>query len=75
MTYMFILKCALKLVLKNILHDMILSSVIIRLNKSLRMKWEGYISHTREIINTYRIMIGKPQEETPIQRLKIIWGV
>ena len=54
---------------------MILSSVIIRLNKSLRMKWEGYISHTREIINTYRIMIGKPQEETPIQRLKIIWGV
>ena len=57
------------------LHDMILSSDIIRLINSCRMKWEGYISHTREIINTYRLMIRKPQAEIPTQRRELIWGV
>jgi len=54
---------------------MILSSDIIRLINSCRMKWEGYISHTREIINTYRLMIRKPQAEIPTQRRELIWGV
>jgi hypothetical protein len=37
------------------------SSVTVRVIKSRRMKWTRYVACMRGMINTYRILVGKPE--------------
>jgi hypothetical protein len=37
------------------------SITIIRMMKSMRIRWAGYMTHTSETKNAYRILVGKPQ--------------
>jgi hypothetical protein len=41
---------------------------IIRMIKSRRMRWAGYVARMREKRNGYRIVVGKPEENRPLGR-------
>jgi hypothetical protein len=30
------------------------------------MRWAGYLAHTEEVINAYKILVGKPGEQRPL---------
>jgi hypothetical protein len=46
---------------------------IIRVIKSRRMRWAGYVACMGEIRNSYGILFGKPEGEQPLGRPKHIW--
>jgi hypothetical protein len=50
------------------LHNMYASPSIIRVIKSRRMRWGGHITCTREMRNTYNILVGKPERKRPFKR-------
>jgi hypothetical protein len=39
---------------------------IIRMIKSRKMRWVGYVACTRKMRNTYRILFGKPEGKRPL---------
>jgi hypothetical protein len=39
---------------------------VIRMIKSRRMRWSGYVAHMREKRNAYRILLGKPERKRPL---------
>jgi hypothetical protein len=43
------------------LHNFYLSACIIRLVKSRMMKWEGHAARMRVKMNSYRILVRKPE--------------
>jgi hypothetical protein len=45
------------------LHNWYLSPNVIRMIKSRRMMWAGYIACIGEKKNTYRVLIGKPERK------------
>jgi hypothetical protein len=45
------------------LHNLYVSPNIIRMIKSRRMRWAGYVTRMGEKRNAYRIMVGKPEEK------------
>jgi hypothetical protein len=47
------------------LNDLYLSSNIVRVIKSRRMRWAGYVARMGEERNVYRILVGKPEKERP----------
>jgi hypothetical protein len=44
------------------------SSSIIRIIKSKRMRWAGYVARTGEKRNAYRLLVGKPVGKRPLGR-------
>jgi hypothetical protein len=46
------------------------STDIIRVLKFRRMRWAGYIARIREMRNTYRTLVGKPEGKWPLGRPK-----
>jgi hypothetical protein len=43
------------------LHDLYSLSSIIRIIKSRRMRWTGYVAQMGEKRNTYMLLVGKPE--------------
>jgi hypothetical protein len=50
------------------LHDLYSSPSIIRIMKSRRMRWVGYVVRIGEKRNAYRLLAGKPERKTPLGR-------
>jgi hypothetical protein len=50
------------------LHDLYSSPSIIRIIKSKRMRWVGYVAGMGENRNAYRLLVGKPEKKRPLGR-------
>jgi hypothetical protein len=48
------------------LRDLHSSPNVIRMIKSRRMKWAGYFTHMGQKRNAYRILVGKPEGNSPL---------
>jgi hypothetical protein len=55
------------------LHNLYLSSDIIRQIKSRRMRWAGHVARMGDERNVYRILVGKPEGKRPLGRLRHRW--
>jgi hypothetical protein len=55
------------------LHDLYFSPNIIRIMKSRRMRWAGYVARMGEKRNAYRLLVGKPEERRPLGRPRLRW--
>jgi hypothetical protein len=58
---------------KEELHNLYSSPSIIRVIKSRRMRWEGYVARMGEKTNAYRILVGKPGGKRPLGRPRRRW--
>jgi hypothetical protein len=59
-------------ILHNELHNLYASSnIIIRVTKSRRVRWAGYVARVGEMRNAYDILVGKPERKRPRGR----WGI
>jgi hypothetical protein len=47
------------------LHNLYSSPTIIRIIKSRRMRWTGYVARMGVERNAYRILVGKPEGKIP----------
>jgi hypothetical protein len=52
------------------LRDLYSSPSIIRIIKSRRMRWAGYVARMGEKRNEYRLLVGKPEGKRPLGRLR-----
>jgi hypothetical protein len=50
------------------LHNLYSSPDIIRMIKSSRMRWTGYVARMGATRNAYRILVGKPEGKRPLGR-------
>jgi hypothetical protein len=50
------------------LHDLYSSPSIIRIIKSMRMRWVGHVARKKEKRNAYRLLVGKPEGMRPLER-------
>jgi hypothetical protein len=48
------------------LHNLCCSPNIIRIIKSRRMRWAGYVARMGEKRNAYRFLVGKPEGKRPL---------
>jgi hypothetical protein len=55
------------------LRDLNSSPSIIRMLKSRRLRWAGHVARMGEKRNAYRLLVGKPEEKTPIRRPRCRW--
>jgi hypothetical protein len=55
------------------LHDLYSSLHIIRIIKSRKMRWAGYVARMGEKRNVYRLLIGKPEGKKPLGRSRCRW--
>jgi hypothetical protein len=55
------------------LHNLYSSPNIIRMLKSRRMRWAGYVARMWEKSNACRILVGKPQGKRPLGRPRRRW--
>jgi hypothetical protein len=55
------------------LHNSYSSPSIIRMIKSIRMRWAGHVSRMREQRNEYRILVGNPEGIRPLGRPRHRW--
>jgi hypothetical protein len=55
------------------LHKLYSSPSIIRMFKSRRMRWAGYVERMGEKRNAYRILVGKQEGKRPLGRLGRRW--
>jgi hypothetical protein len=46
---------------------------IIRIIKSRRMGWEGYVARMGAKRNSYRLLVGKPEGKRPLERPRNRW--
>jgi hypothetical protein len=58
------------------LHDLYSSSYIIRKTKSMGMRWARYVARMEQIRNSYKILMVKPEGESPLGGRSIVkpWG-
>jgi hypothetical protein len=57
--------------LHNELHNLYSSPSIIRMIKSRRMRWVGYLARMRRRgmhRNSYKVLVGKPEGKSPLGR-------
>ena len=52
------------------LHLLYSSSNIIRSLKSRWLRWAGHVARMEESRNAYRVLVGKPEGERPVGRLR-----
>jgi hypothetical protein len=55
------------------LHDLYSSPSIIRIIKSRRMRWAGYVARMGEKRNAYRVLVGKTEGKRPLGRPRRRW--
>jgi hypothetical protein len=55
------------------LNDLYPSSNIVRVIKSRRMRWAGYVPRMGEERGVYRVLMGKPEGKRPLGRPKRRW--
>jgi len=55
------------------LHNLYSSLNIVRMIKSRRARWTGYVAHMGEMKNAYKILDGKPEGKRPIGRRSSRW--
>jgi hypothetical protein len=55
------------------LHDLYSSPNIMRMIKSMRMRWAGHVAPMGEKRNAYRILVGKPEGKRPLGRPRSSW--
>ena len=46
---------------------------IVRVIKSRRMYWVGYVTHTGERRGVYRVLVGKPEGKRPLEKTRRRW--
>jgi len=46
----------------------------VRVIKSRRMGWAGHVARMGEGRGVYRVLVGKPEGERPLQRPRLRWG-
>ena len=55
------------------LNDLYSSPSILRVIKSRRMRWVGYVARMGEERVVYRVLVGKPEERRPLGRSRHRW--
>jgi hypothetical protein len=55
------------------LHNLYSSPDIIRQIKSRRMRWAGRVAHMGAGRNVYRVLAGKPEGKSPLERPRRRW--
>jgi hypothetical protein len=55
------------------LRDLYSSPNIIRIIKSMRMRWAGHVARMGEKRNVYRLLVGKPGGKRPLGRPRRRW--
>jgi hypothetical protein len=55
------------------LHDVYCSLNIIWVSKSRIMKCVGHVAYTGEKRNAYRVLVGKTEGKTPLERPRCKW--
>jgi hypothetical protein len=55
------------------LNDLYSSPNIIRVIKSRRMRWAGYVAHMGVRRGAYRILVGRPEGRRPLGRPRRRW--
>jgi hypothetical protein len=55
------------------LRDLYSSPSIIRINKSLRMRWAGHVARMGGKRNSYRLLVGKPEGKRSLGRPRRRW--
>jgi hypothetical protein len=55
------------------LRDLYSSPSLIRIMKSRRMRWAGYVARMGEKRNAYRLLMGKPEGNRPLERPRLSW--
>jgi hypothetical protein len=55
------------------LYNLYTSPLIIRVIKSRRMRWTGYVAHMGEMRNENNILVGKPEGKRPVRRTRCRW--
>jgi hypothetical protein len=55
------------------LHNLYSSPDIIRMIKSMRMRWAGHVARMGETRNAYRILVGTPEGKEPLGRPRCRW--
>jgi hypothetical protein len=63
----------IKLPLLHIIPYLYSSPSMIRIIKSRRMKWAGHVARMGEKRNAYRILVGKPEGKSPLERPRRRW--
>jgi len=46
---------------------------IVRVVKSIRMRWAGHVACIREVRGVYRVLVGKPEGKRPFGRPRHRW--
>jgi hypothetical protein len=52
-------------------HNLYSSTKIVRVIKSRKMRWAGYVASMGE--GVYRVLVGRPEEKTPLGRPRRRW--
>jgi hypothetical protein len=55
------------------LNDLYSSPSIVRVIKSRRMRWAGYVARMGEERGVYRVLVGKPEGRRPLGRPRRRW--
>jgi hypothetical protein len=55
------------------LHNLYFSQSVIRMIKSRRMRWAGYVARMGEKMNVCRILVGNPEGKRPLGRIRRMW--
>jgi hypothetical protein len=55
------------------LHNLYSSPSIIRIIKSMSMRWAGHVARMGEKRNVYRLLVGKPEGKRPLGRPRRRW--
>jgi hypothetical protein len=55
------------------LYNLYTSPNIIRLVKSMRMRWVGHVAHVGDMRNANNILVGKSEGKRPFRRCRHIW--
>jgi hypothetical protein len=55
------------------LHDLYSSTNIVRVIKSIRMRWAGYVAWMGKERSVYRILVGKPEGKRSLGRPRRRW--
>jgi hypothetical protein len=55
------------------LQNLHTSSNIVRVIKSTRIRWVGYVARIAEIRNVCNILVGKPKGKRPLRRFRCKW--
>jgi len=55
------------------LNDLYSSPNIVRVIKSIRMRWTGHVARVGEERGVYRVLMGKPEGRRPLGRPRPRW--